>query len=62
MRAPRDRSQLTTGQAAERLGVSPDTVARMVDAGELPSERTPRGHRRIPVDAVDAIAEGRLAA
>jgi molybdopterin-binding protein len=35
------------GQAAELLGVSPDTVRRWTDAGRLPIVRTRGGHRRI---------------
>lgn len=33
------------GEAAELLGVSPDTVRRLVDAGRLPAERDEHGHR-----------------
>ena len=35
------------GDAAELLGVSPDTVRRLVDAGRLPAERDQLGHRVI---------------
>jgi molybdopterin-binding protein len=35
------------GQAAELLGVSPDTVRRWTDAGRLPTLRTRGGRRRI---------------
>lgn len=52
---------LTTSAAADALGVSHDTVARMVDAGELAATRTPGGHRRIPRAAVEAIVWGRAA-
>jgi molybdopterin-binding protein len=34
-------------QAAELLGVSPDTVRRWADAGRLASRRTSGGHRRV---------------
>ena len=37
----------TIGQAAELLGVSPDTVRRWVDAGQLPASRTAGGRRRL---------------
>ncbi|MCL4863966.1 MAG: excisionase family DNA-binding protein [Caldilineaceae bacterium] len=39
--------RLTTGQAAKALRFSVDTVIRECDAGELRSEKTPGGHRRI---------------
>jgi molybdopterin-binding protein len=34
-------------QAAELLGVSPDTVRRWADAGRLSTRRTAGGHRRV---------------
>ena len=37
----------TVGQAAELLGVSPDTVRRWVDNGQLEAARSPGGRRRI---------------
>ena len=36
------------GQAADVLGVSPDTVRRWIDRGELEGTRTASGRRRIP--------------
>ena len=36
----------TVGEAAELLGVSPDTVRRWVDSGQLPATRTQGGGRR----------------
>lgn len=39
---------LTTGQAAEILGVTAKTVARIIDAGRIPSSRlSATGHRMI---------------
>lgn len=38
---------LTTGEVACLLGYSRRTVARMLDAGEIPFERHGRGHRRV---------------
>jgi excisionase family DNA binding protein len=34
------------GEAAEILGVHPTTVRHWADSGDLPSQRTPGGHRR----------------
>jgi excisionase family DNA binding protein len=50
---------LTTAQAAALLGVSKRTLCRMVDAGEIPAERTPGGHARIRLAHVEAIRDGR---
>jgi molybdopterin-binding protein len=40
-------AQYTVGQAAELLGVSPDTVRRWADRGRLKMSRTPGGRRRL---------------
>ena len=47
---------LTTREAALRLGVSLRTVQLWVEASILPAARTPGGHRRIPHNAVEALA------
>lgn len=47
---------LTTREAALRLGVSLRTVQLWVEAGTLPAGRTPGGHRRIRLSAVEALA------
>jgi excisionase family DNA binding protein len=47
---------LTTREAAMRLGVSLRTVQLWVEADILPAARTPGGHRRIPHNAVEALA------
>jgi len=39
--------QFTVGQAAEFLGVSPDTVRRWADRGEIRTVRTSGGRRRL---------------
>lgn len=40
-------TQLRIGQAAELLGVSVDTVRRLVDAGEVAGSRTEGGQRHV---------------
>ncbi|MEU1071039.1 citrate synthase [Streptomyces sp. NPDC005878] len=52
-----DQSRLTTREAAERLGVKPETVYAYVSRGQLSSERAPGG-RGSTFDAkeVDALA------
>jgi molybdopterin-binding protein len=39
--------QYTVGESAELLGVSPDTVRRLADRGELKMVRTAGGRRRL---------------
>lgn len=43
---------LTTAKAAQLLGVSTRTAQLWVESGQLPSWKTPGGHRRIPRQAV----------
>ncbi|MBO7675886.1 MAG: helix-turn-helix domain-containing protein [Atopobiaceae bacterium] len=52
---------VTTGQAAEILGVSARTVARYLDAGYIPCERRGAGHRRARLSDVLAYKEARAA-
>jgi molybdopterin-binding protein len=40
-------AEFRIGQAAELLGVSPDTLRRWVDTGRLRATKTPAGHRVI---------------
>lgn len=53
----RPRKALTTGQAAEMLGVSsPNTVKNWLEAGRFPGAyQTPGGHWRFPVEEVEAV-------
>ena len=50
-------SEFRIGQAAELLGVSPDTVRRLADSGQLATRRTEGGHR-----VVDGVALAQLLA
>lgn len=50
---------LTTSQVAELLSVHPSTVKRWCNDGELDSEKTEGGHRRIHLDDVLALASER---
>ena len=52
---------VSTGQAAEILGVSARTVARYLDAGDIPCERRGKGHRRARLSDVLAYKERRSA-
>jgi molybdopterin-binding protein len=53
-------SAFRISEAADLLGVSPDTVRRWVDAGRLPARRDGHGHRVI--DGVDLAAFARAQA
>jgi molybdopterin-binding protein len=51
----------TVGQAAELLGVSPDTVRRWMDSGQIPAARTQGGRRRVDGAALARFSAGRAA-
>jgi len=51
----------TVGQAADLLGVSPDTVRRWVDTGYLPGARTQGGRRRLDGEALARFSAERAA-
>jgi excisionase family DNA binding protein len=46
---------LTLGQASRTLGVTPNTLRRWADSGEVPSFTTPGGHRRFLISVVQAL-------
>ena len=46
---------LSTREAAARLGVALSTVQAWVESGVLPAWKTAGGHRRIAIDAIEAI-------
>ncbi len=50
---------LTLREAAEVLGVHPATLRAWADAGEVPSFRTPGGHRRFAFEDLEAFIEKR---
>lgn len=54
-----ENKTMTTAQAAKRLGVSPQTVQKWVDAGYLPAWKTVGGHRRLDADAVERMVASR---
>jgi excisionase family DNA binding protein len=49
------RDLISTGQAAEMLGVSEKTIRSWADKGELPCVRTPGGQRRFSPVTVAAL-------
>lgn len=46
---------LSTGKAADLLGVSPATVLNLMDEGVLDGYTLPSGHRRIRLSSVDVL-------
>jgi putative resolvase len=48
---------IAPGEASDLLGVSPKTLTRMADVGEVRSRRLPSGHRRYLRSSVEALAE-----
>ena len=52
-------STFTVGQAAELLGVSPDTVRRWVDSGQISAAASEGGRRRVDGAALARFAAGR---
>jgi molybdopterin-binding protein len=51
----------TVGQAAELLGVSPDTVRRWVDTGQITAARSEGGRRRVDGAALARFCATRAA-
>ena len=49
--------QFRMGEAANLLGVSPDTVRRWADAGRLTTERTTGGHRTVAGTELARLAQ-----
>lgn len=51
--------RLRLGEAADRLGIAPETLRRWVDGGRLAAERTPGGQRTVAADDVARLAASR---
>jgi len=49
----------TLGEASRTLGVTPNTLRRWADLGQIASFTTPGGHRRFLVTAVQALVPAR---
>ena len=61
-RAGKPRNEpIRIGQAAEMLGVSPDTIRRWVEAGKLRARRSRGGQRLIAVAEVTRLAGAKRA-
>ena len=52
----------TVGEAAELLGVSPDTVRRWIDSGQLEATKTAGGRRRVDGRALARFSRKRAGA
>jgi excisionase family DNA binding protein len=52
---PASQPWLKTSEAAQRLHVSPKTVARWASEGRLEHRRTLGGHRRYDPELIDAL-------
>lgn len=50
-----DQKFISTREAASVLGISLSTVQVWVETGVLPAWKTAGGHRRIPLDAIEAL-------
>lgn len=50
---------MTIQEAATQLDISPQTVRRMLDRGDVHSWKTPGGHRRLDSTVVDSILAAR---
>lgn len=46
---------VTTGQAADMIGVHPETVKRYAEAGLITGHKTPGGHYRLNRDSVENL-------
>jgi excisionase family DNA binding protein len=51
---------LTLNQAAEQLGIHPDTLRRWADGGKIAFFRTPGGHRRFSESEISSFGRQKL--
>ncbi len=51
---------ISAPEAARRLGVSPRTVKRLVDQGQLAAAQVPGGHMRVDLNQVNEFIDPRL--
>ena len=51
------KTWLSLGQAADEMGIHPTTLRRWADSGEIPSVRTPGGHRRFALTDLRRFSE-----
>jgi molybdopterin-binding protein len=52
-------ARVRLGQAAEMLGVSPETARRWADTGQLDAVRSTSGQRLVSIESVRQLAEDR---
>lgn len=50
---------LQSGDVARRLGISPERVRQLENAGKLPAKRTASGHRIFRTEDVERLAAER---
>lgn len=62
MLMPMTQAQLLSiGEAANRLGISVDTLRRWSNEGRVPAVTLPSGHRRFRLEDIEAMVTGRSA-
>ncbi|MFH1372530.1 MAG: helix-turn-helix domain-containing protein [bacterium] len=54
---PVTKELLSTGDVAALCSVTPDTVLKWIRGGKIPATRTPGGHHRIRVRALDTLLD-----
>jgi len=54
-RSPQNPTLLTPRQAAEKIGISYPALKHWILAGRIRTVKTPGGHHRVPIEALDAF-------